>query len=298
MYGLPIAHYNPPSGMDYRKIDFDEEFEGGPETYNQALGSWWLQQSSDTAHAYAYRKIAEYTHTFLPSPPKRIIDYACGAGHMLARLYRLYPKSRILGIDGSSFLLDEAKERLEALGKEWQEQVEFLETRLPDFSLPAGRADLCLFIFPNIVPDPEDDMEEEYEFWEGDLAAAEYLSKAREPDPEEETVEDDPETVYDSLLTDNIIARNLRSLLHKGGLCVRADYSNAPREELTELVQKRLAFEEGSLGVAVNGHRAKQYFKMVDCFYCRSSVLQDVYHQTQDEDDKEGGYIITTLKAL
>jgi SAM-dependent methyltransferase len=284
--------------MDYRKIDFDEELGTGPETYNQALGKWWLRQSDDPAHARAYDKITEHVQSFISSPPRRIVDYACGSGHMLARLYQLYPKTHLLGIDGSTFLLDQARERLQAQGKDWQGRVELIETRLPDFSLPAGRADLCLFIFPNIVPDQDGDMEEEHEFWPGDLAAAEYLSKAREPDPEEETVEDDPETVYDSLLTDHTIARNLRSLLHKGGLCVRADYSNADRDELTDLVQKRLAFEEGSLGVSVNRHRAKQYFKAVDCFYCESDVLEDVYHQTRDDDDKEGGYFVTTLKAL
>ena len=284
--------------MDYREIDFDEELETGAETYNQALGKWWLQQSSDKAHAHAYRMIVQHIQSFLPSPPRRVVDYACGAGHMLRRLYGLYPKSQFLGLDGSVFLLEQAGERLQALEKDWQGRVELIETRLPNFDLPAGRADLCLFIFPNIVPDPEEDVEEEHEFLLGDLAAAEYLSIAREPDPEEETVEDDPETVYDSLLTDNLIASNLRSLLHKGGFCVRADYSNAARDELTQLVQRRLAFEEGSLGVSVNGHRAKQYFKLVSCFYFRSKVLEDVYHQTRDEDDKEGGYLITTLRAL
>ncbi len=284
--------------MDYRKIDFDEELETGSETYNQALGKWWLQQSGDKAHAHAYRKIGQHIEAFFPSPPRRIVDFACGAGHMLGRLYRLYPKSQLLGLDGSEFLLEQAGERLQALEKDWQGRVELIETRLPNFDLPAGRADLCLFIFPNIVPDPEDDVEDEHEFLVGDLAAAEYLSIAREPDPEEETVEDDPETLYDALLSDNFIASNLRTLLHKGGFCVRADYSNAARDDLTQLVQRRLAFEEGSLGVSVNGHRAKQYFKLVDCFYCESTVLEDVYHQTQDEADKEGGYLVTTLKAL
>ncbi|MEE8349904.1 MAG: class I SAM-dependent methyltransferase [Acidobacteriota bacterium] len=284
--------------MDYREIDFDEELEAGPETYNQALGRWWLLRSSDRAHATAYRRIAEHIHSFISSSPRRIVDYACGAGHMLSRLYPLFPKAQLLGIDGSALLLQQAREHLQAVDSDWTERVSLVETRLPDFSLTAGRADLCLFIFPNIVPEPEEDGEEEYEFWTGDLAVAEYLSTAREPDPEEETVEDDPDTVYDSLLTDNVIATNLRGLLHKGGLCVRADYSNAARDELTQLVQRRLAFEEGSLGVSVNGHRAKQHFKIVDCFYSPSTVLEDVFHQTRDEDDKDGGYIVTTLKAL
>ncbi|MDA2934699.1 class I SAM-dependent methyltransferase [Acidobacteria bacterium AH-259-D05] len=284
--------------MDYRKIDFDEELDIGPETYNGTLGKWWLNQSSDTAHGYAYRKIIGHVHSLLRRPPKRIIDYTCGAGNMLTRLYRLFSDSQLTGIDGSSFLLQQAKRRMQLLGRNWENRVELIETHLPDFSLPSGKADMCLFVFPNIVPDPSDDVEEDHDFPAADLAVADYLSRVREPDPEEETVEDDPETVYDSLLTDNVVARNLRGLLKKGGLCVRADYANAPREELTRLVQQRMAFQEASLEVTVNGFRVEQLFAVVDSIYCRSKVLEDVYHQTRDESDKEGGYLITTLRAI
>jgi hypothetical protein len=184
------------------------------------------------------------------------------------------------------------------LGREWKQRVELIETELPDFSLTCSKADALLFVFPNIVP-PEEEFEDEDDLHDkNDLAVAEYLADAREPDPEDETVEDDDETLLDSLLTDNVISRNLRGLLKKGGVCLRADYANAPRNELTELVRQRLAFQESSLGETVNGLRATPLFTVVGSSYHRSKVLEDVYHQTRDETDKEGGYLITTLVAI
>ena len=286
--------------MDYRKIDFDDELDGGPNTYNQTLGQWWLSQSSDRPHKYAYRKIARHLVSFFGHPPDRIIDYACGAGHMLTRLYRCFPNSRLTGIDGSSLLLKLACKRLQFLGQDWRQRVQLIETNLPDFSLTRGQADVLLFVFPNIVPDPDlpDPEEGKESHPPDDRAVADYLALTREPNPEEETVEDDPETLCDSLITDNLISRNLRSLLKKGGVCIRADYANAPRNELTQLVRQRLAFQEGSLQESVNGLRAEQLFKVVGSTYYRSKVLNDVYHQTRDKTDKDGGYLLTTLVAL
>ena len=286
--------------MDYRKIDFDDELDKGPHSYNQTLGQWWLSQSSDRAHSYAYRKITQHLVSFFGHPPEKIFDYACGAGHMLTRLYRYFPNSQLTGIDGSSLLLKLAGKRLQFMGQDWRQRVKLIETNLPDFSLPRGQADVLLFVFPNIVPDPDlpDPEEEKDSHFPDDRDVADYLALTREPNPEEETVDDDPETLCDSLITDNLIARNLRRLLKKGGVCVRADYANAPRNELTKLVQQRLAFQEGSLQDPVNGFRAEQLFKLVGSTYHRSKVLEDVYQQTRDKTDKDGGYLLTTLVAL
>ena len=282
---------------DYRKIDFDQELDTGPKTYNHTLGQWWLNQSNNRAHTYAYRKIAEHMTSFFGRPPKRIIDYCCGAGHMLTRLYHRFPNSHLTGIDGSSLLLALAGKRLQFLGKEWKQRVDLIETDLPDFTLTGSQGDALLFVFPNIVPPEEPEEEEDDLHQPEDLAVADYLAQAREPDPEEETVVDDEETLYDSLLTDHVISRNLRDLLKKGGVCVRADYANAPRNELTELVRQRLAFQEASLAEPVNGFRATQLFTLVGSTYYRSKVLEDVYHQTRDQSDREGGYLLTTLVA-
>ncbi|MDA2929745.1 class I SAM-dependent methyltransferase [Acidobacteria bacterium AH-259-O06] len=286
--------------MDYKRIDFDQELNNGPQTYNETLGKWWQSRSSDSAHTYAYRRIAEHISSFFARPPQRIIDYACGAGHMLTRLSRSFPDSRLAGIDRSSFLLKLAKKRLRQLGKDWPRRVELIETELPDFSLPQGQADLVIFVFPNIVPNPDNDQpyEENGFHHKADAAVAKHLAWAREPDPEEETVEDDSETVYDSMLTDKVISRNLRGLLKKGGICVRAHYANAPRDELSRLVRQRLAFEEGSLDEPVSAHRAERLFAFLGSTYFRSKVTEDVYHQTRDESDKRGGYLLTTLLAV
>jgi SAM-dependent methyltransferase len=284
--------------MDFREIDFDHELDTGSETYNRALGQWWRNRSGDASHRYAYRKIADHMESFFSGVPERIVDYGCGSGNLLSRLYLRFPLSHLIGIDGSSLLLGMSRKRMRHLDKHWRDRVALVETELPDFSLPSGIADLLVFAFPNIVPDPDQEEFDEECLGPGDFSAAEYLSQAREPDPEEETVTDEPETVYDSLMTDRVISYNLRGLLRKGGICIRIEYANADRKELTDLVRQRLAFEEGSLDKAVNGQRAPQLFALLDSTYFRSKVIEDVYHQTGDEEDLEGGYHLTTLVAV
>jgi len=282
--------------MDYRRINFDRELGKGVETYEKKLGKWWLNRSNDASHLYAYRRISAHLEQVARTEPKKIIDYGCGAGHVLTRLYRRFPSSRIIGIDGSEFMLKRASERLRAQNRVWNQRVDLIQSKLPNFSLPEFKADAVFFVFPNIVPDPEED--DDYRLTSGDRAVAEYLSEAREPDPEEETVEDDAETLCDDMLTENTVSWNLRELMKRGGICIRAEYANAPREEMTKLVQLRMAFQEGSLATRVNGKKAERFFSLRDSTYHRSKVVEDVYHQTRDETDLEGGYLLSTLVAI
>ena len=284
--------------MDYKKIDFDRELGGGKETYNHVLGDWWHNRSNNSSHQYAYLKIADHMKSFFSGIPNKIIDYGCGGGNLLNHLYQHFPTSSLTGIDGSSMLLKEASKQLQHLDEKWEQRVNLVETELPDFSLPLGKADLLVFAFPNIVPNPN-----KYEFDEDFLKneefdVAEYLSKAHEPNPEDEPSNEDSETIYDSLMTDRIISYNLRGLLKRGGICTRVEYANSEREELTELAKQRLSFEEGSLQQPVDGYRLKPFFALLDSGYIESRVIEDVYHQTRDKDDKEGGYHLTTLYAL
>lgn len=286
--------------MDHKKIDFDQELASGLETYNRDLGEWWRSRSNDWAHGHAYRKVIQHIVDFLSVQPRQIIDYACGSGQILTRLAWHFPNSWIIGLDGSPLLLQLAEQRLQHMGKDRMDRVQLVETELPNFSLPKGQSDLLLFIFPNIVPDPANhEVYNQNGFnYDADTDVAHYLAHARESNPEDETVNDDPEDVYDSMITDKVISRNLRGLLRPGGICIRAHYANAPRDKLTELVKKRLAFEEGSLHTVVDGAQADQLFSLLDCKYFRSKVAEDVFHQTGDESDKEGGYLLTTLKAV
>jgi hypothetical protein len=161
-------------------------------------------------------------------------------------------------------------------------------------------ADLAVFVFPNIVAN---DSDQPYFNRHGyrhpaDSVVGRRLATLREPDPEEETCTSDPEQFFDELMTNRVVARGLRRLVRKGGHCVRVEYANSIREGLTELVQDRTAFEEGSLTRSYGGKKSERFFEYLFNDYHRSKVIEDVYHQTGDEDDKEGGYMIGLLRAI
>lgn len=287
--------------MNYRKVNFDRELDRGRVAYNGRVGQWWHRQALDSSHQYAYRNITNYLLSATRNkPPKLIVDYACGSGHLLTRLVRRFPRSRFLALDGSSQMLTLAEERVAQIGSEALSRVTFRETLLPNFSLPRVKAAVVVFAFPNILTSDKDErkIQSSGRRHQGDKAVARYLAEAREPDPEDETETEEPDDLFETLLDDKRIAHNLRSLLKRGGLCLRSEYSNAHRREFTRLVQQRKAFEEGSLNVPVNGHKAERVFQYVRSKYFRSKVVEDVYHQTRVADDKEGGYAITLLKAV
>tara|TARA_Y100000310_G_scaffold342194_2_gene444227 strand:+ start:339 stop:1163 length:825 start_codon:yes stop_codon:yes gene_type:complete len=274
-------------------MDFDKEFESGRHCYNTKVGSWWKQRACSQAHSRAYGNIAKVMRALFFRNPKMIIDYACGTGQLLLKLTDLFPQTQFLGLDGSTIMLEDAQIK----GK--RHRMHFIETSLPNFSLPKEQAEVVLFTFPHIVP--QDD-EQEYYDKNGyknkkDVPVAKYLAKARESNPEEETALDDEETLFDTLMSERVISRNIHQLLKKGGYCIRVEYSNGPREDLTKLVLQRTMFEEGSLAEA-NGKKPEQLFKVVKTAFFKSKVIEDVFHQTKDDDDKEGGYYVVVLKAI
>jgi len=273
-------------------VNFDKEFEKGPKTYDQHVGKWWNEQAKDKAHKEAYENIAKFAKRYVKHP-KLIVDFACGGGEILTKVQKQFPKSQLLGIDGSEKFLESAKKKVNS------QKAHFVQSFLPNFSLPKGEADLIFFTFPNIVPDPDEQPYYDEHGYEdpSDDKVADYLAHAREEDPDDETVGDESEDLKDTLLSNKVISRNIRSLLKKGGYFIRVEYANAPRDELTELVEARTAFEEGSLEVIKN-KKPVQLFKKIKTQYFKSDVILDVYHQTQDETDKEGGYFITLLQAI
>ena len=56
-----------------------------------------------------------------------------------------------------------------------------------------------------------------------------------------------------------------------------------------------------ALGPAVAGpvvrHVPRQWFRVLASSYFRSQVLDDVYEQTEDARDRNGGYLITVLRS-
>ena len=273
-------------------VDFDKEFEKGPKTYDQHVGKWWNKRAQDEAHKAAYENIAKFAKRNIKHA-KIIVDFACGGGEILTEVQKQFSKSQLLGIDGSEKFLESAKRRVNS------PHAHFVQSFLPNFSLPKGEADIVFFTFPNIVPDPDEQPYYDEHGYEDvkDNKVADYLANVLEDDPDEETVADEPEGLKDTLLSNKVVSRNIRSLLKKGGYFIRVEYANAPRDELTDLVEARTAFEEGSLEVIKN-KKPVQLFKKVKSQFFKSEVILDVYHQTQDETDKEGGYFVTLLQAI
>lgn len=278
--------------MPDEKISFDDELSRGVVTYNEKVGLWWYRQATNGIHAYAYRNIADYIRESVRDEPELIIDYACGAGNLLTRLLLRFPHSRILGVDGSSFMLRLARQRLNSHPTRGGERVTLLESALPNPSLPEGIADLAVFVFPNIVPSEavDDTSRNEARLSEDELRVARGL--ADEPDP------DHRREVYSTLLRDRLVAHNLRRLLKPGGLCVRVEYANCRRDELPNHEILRTAFEESSSDVVWSGRTAPASFMLRASSYFRSNVMEDVYHQSEDETDREGGYFISLMQAV
>ncbi len=280
------------------KIEFDRELSRGIVAYNEQVGRWWFNQAANSIHGYAYRRIADFVCDSFSRSPDLIVDYACGSGNLLSKFARRFPTSRLMGLDGSSYLLGLARRRMTQLGKRALRKVTLVETLLPNFELPSAIADLALFAFPNIVPcsGQENGLRHLPRLCAADFAVARELTCRRDPD--ETSNGADPQATYTTLLRDRLVSLNIRRLLKMGGLCMRVEYGNVRREELPELELLRTGFEEGSLDQRVNGKIPEQWFRVLASRYFRSGVMEDVYHQSQDESDRIGGYFITVLRAL
>ena len=264
--------------------------------YNRNLGRWWYTRAIDRSHSRAYRTVADYIRDSFRKSPALIVDYACGAGNLLSRLSTRFPHSRLVGLDGSAFLLHQARRRLTRLSRERRDRITLIESALPDYDLCVGAADLLVFSFPNMVPfsGAGDPQVCKSVLGADDLAAAERLAEAGDPgrDPE------DPDAVQCSLLQGRLISLDLRRLLRRGGFCVRVEYGKARRHELSHVDLMRVSFEEGSLEEVAGGGPCNAWFRVVASSYFRSRVVEDVYQQTGDERDRAGGYLITVLRAL
>ena len=119
----------------------------------------------------------------------------------------------------------------------------------------------------------------------------------RVKDVSKENTDEDPDLLQ-SLLVNRVISKNLRSLVKRGGYCLRVELANARREEFPEIFQRRFSFQEGSLDKSFADQSLQQPFELVRSEYHRSKVMEDAYEQTGDESDRKGGYWISLLRAL
>ena len=277
--------------MKREAINFDIELSRGLPAYDESLGRWWYSRSGDSAHRYAYRNIARYLRASLARSPRLIVDFACGAGNLLVRMGDLFPDSRLVGLDGSPFLLGLAKCRLRH-----QKRTTLIEMALPNFDMSGIRADLVTFSFPNMVPSRGAyNLRQARRFLSKSAqVAARRLAYAGGP----ESHGDDPQAMSATLLLGRLVSLNLRRLIKAGGLCVRIEYGKVRREELPEIELMRISFEEGSLDLPVGGIVQEQWFRVLASSIFRSRTIGDVEQQSGGRSEGRGGYLITVLRAL
>jgi SAM-dependent methyltransferase len=268
-------------------------------SYDGEVGRWWLERSLDGAHSRAYKKIAGFIRDSFTRDPGTIVDYACGPGHLLSILSLCFKKSRLLGLDASRFMLEQARQRIAALPQECAGRISLVETPLPNQNLFRGKADLAIFCFPNMVPFPEEgNRNTDSSFLsENDRQVAKALSRAADSCNQAAGVADALAN-QSALEQGRCLSLNLRRLLVRDGICMRIEYATMQRHELSPLELAHVSFEEGSLDSRWEGRMPRQWFRLVASAYFRSGVLEDVYEQTGDERDKIGGYLITVLRAI
>jgi SAM-dependent methyltransferase len=284
--------------MPRDKIAFDVTSRRDIAGYDGKLGKWWQAQAENTSHRYAYRKVADYIRASFVRSPRLIVDYACGAGHLLTRLCNRFPEARLVGLDGSTFLLNLARRRLAHAGCHASTRTSLIDTSLPHLNMPRLAADLVIFAFPNMVPSGREagfGLDKD-SLRSVDPAVAEVL--AHLADSQDDPIAESPETIQFELMLGRLVSLNLRKLLKRGGVCVRVEYAKARRHELSRADLLRVAFEEGSLDMKVSGKLPPQWFRVAASTFFRSRVMEDVYQQTGDERDRDGGYVITVLRAV
>lgn len=293
-------------------IDFDRLLAKGATTYDSEIGHWWHSRSLDLPHRRAYSHVAAVASGFCQAwsvKAKIIADYACGGGAFLGELLRVFPGSHLVGLDGSEQLLRACEaahpgqcavlDQQEAF-KPHSKPVSLAKSILPNFRLPAHKADLAFLVFPNLVPDPAHLSEFNRNGYSNrqDNHVARMLARFREMDPEDETITTPAEDLFDEMMTARVFSRNLRGILRKGGILIRVEYSQAPREQLTELTQWRNLFSEGALSEPIKGETCEDFFRLVGAEYRTSRVILDVFHQTGDPDDRRGGYMVSIFEAV
>jgi SAM-dependent methyltransferase len=297
------------------RIAFEKHFRRGHKSYDTQVGDWWDWRATDGPHRAAYKHVIDCMRRYFRAKgkqPQLLLDYACGGATFLTMLAQAFPETCIVGLDGSRRMLERAAQRLEGLGIEADvidskkafgktgPRIRLAQTRLPNFSLPQGACDGVAFVFPNITAVASDQPYYDKHGYKNprDTQVGRMLARFREMDPEDEVGHVDPDERFDGLMTERVVARNIRGLLRKGMPWFKVDYANAHRKELSELTNWRSFFSECALETPIKEKNSDVLFHYVKDEFKRSRVILDVYHQTRDASDKTGGYFVTWFDAV
>jgi len=282
------------------KVDFEKELRTNFRGYNTTLTRWWNIRACNKSHCNAYRNIANYVTTHVDLIPSLVIDYGCGTGRLLGEIAVRFVDTKFIGIDGSSAMLKTAKTYLKNKAPDLLNRIKLLKAPLPIRLLLGKRADLVTFTFPHILSNLYDlDLNSFLELLTySEIENAMILAEDKGIEEVSNEHNDEDPVLLQSLLVNRVIAKNLRSLVKRGGYCLRVELANARREEFPEIFQKRFSFQEGSLDKSLSDQSLQQPFELVRSEYHRSKVMEDAYEQTGDESDRKGGYWISLLRAL
>jgi SAM-dependent methyltransferase len=282
------------------KVDFEKELRTNFRGYNTTLTRWWNIRACNKSHCIAYRNIANYVTTHVDFIPSLVIDYGCGTGRLLGEIAVRFVDTKLIGIDGSSAMLKTAKTYLKNKAPDLLNRIKLLKAPLPNRLLLGKRADLVTFTFPHILSNLYDlDLNSFLELLTySEIENAMILAEDKGMEEVSNEYNDEDPDLLQSLLVNRVIANNLRSLVKRGGYCLRVELANARREEFPEIFQKRFSFQEGSLDKSLSDQSVQQPFELVRSEYHRSKVMEDAYEQTGDESDRKGGYWISLLRAL
>jgi len=282
------------------KVDFEKELRTNFRGYNTTLTRWWNIRACNKSHCIAYRNIANYVTTHVDLIPSLVIDYGCGTGRLLGEIAVRFVDTKFIGIDGSSAMLKTAKTYLKNKAPDLLNRIKLLKAPLPIRLLLGKRADLVTFTFPHILSNLYDlDLNSFLELLTySEIENAMILAEDKGMEEVSNEYNDEDPDLLQSLLVNRVISKNLRSLVKRGGYCLRVELANARREEFPEIFQKRFSFQEGSLDKSSADESLQQPFELVRSEYHRSKVMEDAYEQTGDESDRKGGYWISLLRAL
>ena len=282
------------------KVDFEKELRTNFRGYNTTLTRWWNIRACNKSHCIAYRNIANYVTTQVDLIPSLVIDYGCGTGRLLGEIAVRFVDTKFIGIDGSSAMLKTAKTYLKNKAPNLLNRIKLLKAPLPIRLLLGKRADLVTFTFPHILSNLYDlDLNSFLELLTySEIENAVILAEDKGMEEVSNEYNDEDPDLLQSLLVNRVISKNLRSLVKRGGYCLRVELANARREEFPEIFQKRFSFQEGSLDKSLSDQSLQQPFELVRSEYHRSKVMEDAYEQTGDESDRKGGYWISLLRAL
>lgn len=278
-----------PKPEDFSPEALERSMRRGVSSYGGRLGRWWTGKADDPAHLAAYRKIANWLRKRLDPPPAGILDYACGAGHLLAEFRRAFPAAHLVGYDGAPRQLGRAARRLSG------DPALALEERfLPDLADRPPPVDLTVFCFPHLLPpgDPAPVLLYAARHPREAKAAnrlARALRRAAICDPDET-----PESQVANIILERMASRHLRRLTAPGGHCARVGYSQAPLEDIEDAYVDYLRFVEGWCA-KVRGIKVKRFFRSVRERFVVSPVISDVADHTGKPEDDEGGYSLHLL---